>query len=82
MTVPHLWQLDRFVDAYEFWASEQGATPELRHVVGLWIFSRMEDPYQGVERQADIAPEPLVGHCSRDPSRRRMVRGGLLLLDS
>jgi hypothetical protein len=53
--MPQLWQLDGFVDRHEIWAAEQGPSPELRRFVLMWIFTRMEDPYQAVERQVDIA---------------------------
>jgi hypothetical protein len=55
MTSPRLWRLERFVDAHQTWAQEQAPDGDLRRHVALWIFTRMEDPYQGVERQVDVA---------------------------
>lgn len=44
------WTLQDFLLRLDQWASQEGASPDLRLEVTAWIFSRADDPYQGVRR--------------------------------
>jgi hypothetical protein len=46
MTPPHLWRLERFLDAYDIWASEQNATPELPRTFGGALF---QEPFTATD---------------------------------
>lgn len=45
------WELERFTEMLEIWATHESASIDLRLVVTAWLFTRLDDPYQGVERE-------------------------------
>ena len=46
-----LWTLLEFNERFDAWAARENPSPDLRFVVYQWIFSRMEDPYEGAKRE-------------------------------
>lgn len=46
------WSLEGFEEALDIWAERESADVDLRLVVTAWIFSRHDDPYVGVRREA------------------------------
>lgn len=46
------WHLVGFVERLDSWCELEAISDELRRLVTTWIFSRMEDPYQGAKRDS------------------------------
>ena len=44
------WRLERFAEHFESWIEREDPTTDLRLLVGFWIWTRSETPYQGVQR--------------------------------
>jgi hypothetical protein len=47
-----LWTLANFTEVLERWIERDEPIPGVVVVVGEWIMSRSDDPYQGVRREA------------------------------
>ena len=45
------WTLENFAEALDRWIDEEHPSEALRIHVTTWIFTRFEDPYQGVRRE-------------------------------
>jgi hypothetical protein len=45
------WRLENFVEALDRWETLEHPRDDVRIVVTRWIFSRFDDPYQGVRRE-------------------------------
>ena len=61
MMLPSFWQLNLFGERLDIWAADQDGSDELRRVVTLWIFTRFDDPYLGVKRRPEVAPNYWFG---------------------
>ncbi|MEV5819381.1 hypothetical protein AB0L22_09410 [Micromonospora haikouensis] len=46
-----LWTLSGFERHLDLWISIEHPDQDLIHLVGTWMLSRFEDPYQGVRRE-------------------------------
>lgn|GEM_PF-1960202 len=46
-----LWTLIGFNERFDAWVAREDPSADLRFVVYQWIFSRMEDPYEGARRE-------------------------------
>jgi hypothetical protein len=44
------WRLERFSENFESWIERESPSTDLRILVGTWIWTRTETPYQGVHR--------------------------------
>jgi hypothetical protein len=44
------WNLVSFAERYEDWIKRESPVQDLRIRVGVWIFTRADDPYQGARR--------------------------------
>jgi len=51
VTPAQAWELRRFLEAFDEWAELEEPDADLRTMVLAWIFTRAEDPYEGVKRQ-------------------------------
>ena len=51
MAVFPFWQLEGLLELFEYWAASQHPSDELREIVVQWIFTRYNDPYEGVRRE-------------------------------
>jgi len=49
------WTLENFVDALDRWIDRESPPQDLRNFVTAWVFSRYDDPYQGVRREPGFA---------------------------
>jgi hypothetical protein len=49
------WKLDKFGERLDSWIERENPSPDLRYIVTEWVFSRYDDPYQGVRREAGFA---------------------------
>lgn len=54
------WELDRFLDCFDRWVDLEKPDQDLRHRVLGWVFTRYDDPYQGMQRQLE-APNLWFG---------------------
>lgn len=45
------WQLADFLEKLDLWIRLEAPPQEVRERVTAWIFTRMDDPYQGVRRE-------------------------------
>ncbi len=45
------WQLVGFLERFDLWADQEKPADKLRQLVLAWIFTRIDDPYQGVRRE-------------------------------
>ena len=45
------WSLEKFGDCLDQWIEQENPARELRLVVTQWLFTRFDDPYQGVRRE-------------------------------
>jgi len=61
MSLPQFWTLVGFGERFDAWMAQESPSKDLQRTVGEWIVSRYEDPYQGVERQYEIAPNLWFG---------------------
>ena len=48
------WSLANFLPELDRWVAQEQPSDELRRQVIDWIFSRYDDPYQGVRREPDF----------------------------
>ena len=65
---PTRWRLDGFDDRYQEWLDHEQPDHSLGTVVLNWLFTRMEDPYEGVTREAGFpnlwwGAVPFSGHA-------------------
>jgi hypothetical protein len=44
------WTLGEFSERFRDWVELESPTDSLRRIVGNWILTRYDDPYQGVQR--------------------------------
>lgn len=51
---PPFWELDRFLDYFDRWAEMEKPDQDLRNIVLGWIFTRFDDPYQGMQRDPTV----------------------------
>lgn len=63
------WDLERFLPALDIWIERERPDDELRTIVTAWIFTRREDPFEGVRRQEGFenlwfGAVPLTAHTS------------------
>ena len=47
---PAAWRVERFAEHFESWIEREDPATDLRLLVGFWIWTRSETPYQGVQR--------------------------------
>jgi len=47
------WQLEGFLERLDAWSEREGAnvSDDVRIAATAWILTRMDDPYQGVQRE-------------------------------
>lgn len=57
------WELAGFEDAFERWVNLEEPAPELRIRVVNWMFTRREDPYEGMIRESSF-PNLWYGEVS------------------
>lgn len=82
-----LWTIEHFVDRLDAWVALEQPTDGLRQLVTTWIFSRVEDPYEGVRREPGFdnlwygavpgsahGAEQIVGRSYWIDERRRLVQ--------
>jgi hypothetical protein len=43
------WALENFIERFDAWVGLESSSDDLRFVVLEWIFTRRDDPYQGVK---------------------------------
>lgn len=46
-----LWKLVEFEERFEAWVAREAPSEDLSYVVAEWMFSRVEDPYEGAQRE-------------------------------
>jgi len=44
------WTLDKFPERFRAWLELESPSDNLRRIVGNWVLTRYDDPYQGAER--------------------------------
>ena len=49
------WHLVGFEEAVDRWVDREKPTIDLQFVVGEWILSRFDDPYEGMQREPAFA---------------------------
>jgi hypothetical protein len=66
--------LDKFPERFGAWVELESPPDNVRRIVGNWILTRYDDPYQGVQRVED-KPNLWFGQIpnSRDGSGRVVV---------
>jgi hypothetical protein len=47
----HLWALEHFIERFDAWVELESPNDDLRFIVMEWVFTRRDDPYQGVRRE-------------------------------
>ncbi|ONH35677.1 hypothetical protein [Protofrankia sp. BMG5.30] len=52
---PEPWVLVNFVERLDLWIETESPSDDLRRLVTAWIFTRIDDPYQGVRREPGFA---------------------------
>lgn len=55
------WQLQGFEDALDRWIAIENPSIDLRFVVTEWVVGRADDPYAGVRRRTEVAPNYWFG---------------------
>ena len=64
---PTRWRLDGFDERYQEWLDQEHPDHSLGTLVLNWLFTRMEDPYEGVTRESGFpnlwwGGVPFSGH--------------------
>jgi hypothetical protein len=49
------WGLENFLECFDRWAELESSSDDVRLITIEWIFSRTENPYLGVRREAGFA---------------------------
>ncbi|MCK9921237.1 hypothetical protein MXD61_04850 [Frankia sp. AgPm24] len=66
------WTLVNFVERLDLWIDVEAPSDELRRLVTSWIFTRTDDPYQGVRREAGF-PNLWFGAIPRSARGEQVV---------
>ena len=72
------WHLNGFEDALDAWILRDSPSLDLRFLVTEWVVGRAEDPYIGVSRRLEIAPNYWFGVIPGSWEDDRVVTCGLL----
>ena len=49
------WDLENFLEAFDVWSAREDPPADVRAAVLAWVFSRADDPYAGVQREAGFS---------------------------
>ena len=55
------WNLAEFEEWLNRWIAQESPSEDLRLAVAHWLLSRLEDPYQGMRREAEGHPNLWFG---------------------